>query len=249
MFETEFFFFTLLFVVMSTRHDPAWKYSKRHDDNKFRFTCNFCNKVVNGGVYRVKQHLVGGYTSVTTCPTCPEAVKEEVRAFMTKKKDVASVISPLDDFDDIGGDDDIDEMFGDVQSKPPPPKRSVSTQGSNSQPKPLPKKPKNLGPLDVYFTPDPEIEVEKRKGKGKQLKVDENTPYKNELKERAHRSIARWMYDTGIPLNAINYESFEPMLEAIGQYGPGLKPPSYYQVCVPLLLFIVTLFFMNSLFY
>lgn len=71
---------------MSNRTDPTWKYSKRHDDNKFKFTCNFCNKVVTGSVYRVKLHLAGGYPDVTSCPNCPEPVKEEIRAFICKKK-------------------------------------------------------------------------------------------------------------------------------------------------------------------
>ncbi|KAI8551645.1 hypothetical protein RHMOL_Rhmol06G0202200 [Rhododendron molle] len=69
-------------LLMSNRTDPAWKYSKRHEDNKFRFTCNFCDKVVTGSVYRVKLHLVGGYPDVTSCPNCPEPVKEEIRAFI-----------------------------------------------------------------------------------------------------------------------------------------------------------------------
>ncbi|KAL7222083.1 hypothetical protein ACSBR1_023905 [Camellia fascicularis] len=38
------------------------------------------------------------------------------------------------------------------------------------------------------------------------------------------------MYDAGIPLNAVNYESFGPMIEAIGQYGPSMKPPTYHKV-------------------
>ncbi|KAI8538801.1 hypothetical protein RHMOL_Rhmol09G0131500 [Rhododendron molle] len=67
---------------MSNRTDPAWKYSKRHEDNKFRFTCTFCNKVVTGSVYRVKLHLAGGYPDVTSCPNCLEPVKEEIRAFI-----------------------------------------------------------------------------------------------------------------------------------------------------------------------
>ncbi|KAL0405582.1 UNVERIFIED_CONTAM: hypothetical protein Slati_3872100 [Sesamum latifolium] len=40
------------------------------------------------------------------------------------------------------------------------------------------------------------------------------------------------MYDAGLPFNAINYESLGPTIEAIGQYGPGMKPPFYYEVRV-----------------
>ena len=43
------------------------------------------------------------------------------------------------------------------------------------------------------------------------------------------------MYDTGIPYNVVNYNSFGPMVEAFGQYGPSMKPPSYHEVRVPYL--------------
>ena len=55
------------------------------------------------------------------------------------------------------------------------------------------------------------------------------------MKDKAHGAIARWIYDAGLPLNCVNIESFGPMIETIGQYGPGLKPPTYHQVRVPLL--------------
>ena len=40
------------------------------------------------------------------------------------------------------------------------------------------------------------------------------------------------MYDVAIPFNAVNYASFQPMLEAIGQYGVGYKGPSFHDVRV-----------------
>ncbi|TXG72422.1 hypothetical protein EZV62_001001 [Acer yangbiense] len=47
--------------------------------------------------------------------------------------------------------------------------------------------------------------------------------------------IYGWMYDAGIPFNAMKYPSFKPFCEAVGQYGPGVTPPSYHEVRVPLL--------------
>ena len=40
------------------------------------------------------------------------------------------------------------------------------------------------------------------------------------------------MYDAAIPFNAVNYASFQPNLEAIGQYGVGYKGPSFHDVRV-----------------
>ena len=62
-----------------------------------------------------------------------------------------------------------------------------------------------------------------------------NEACKKELREKAYRDIARWMYDAAIPFNAVNYPSFDVMIESIGQYGVGLKPPSFHEVRVPLL--------------
>lgn len=49
------------------------------------------------------------------------------------------------------------------------------------------------------------------------------------LRDRACKEIARWFYDAGIPFNVANYPSFASMIEAIGQYSPGMKPPSMHE--------------------
>ncbi|KAL6535714.1 hypothetical protein OROHE_012558 [Orobanche hederae] len=76
----------------------------------------------------------------------------------------------------------------------------------------LRKPPKMKGPMDVFLTPDPEIVVRKRNGK--QPKIDENDGARKELRKRACKAFAKWM--------------------AI-RTGPGMKPPSYHEVRVPLL--------------
>jgi hypothetical protein len=58
-------------------------------------------------------------------------------------------------------------------------------------------------------------------------------------KKRVHDMqmyIARWIYEAGIPFNAINRDSFIQMLEAIGQFGPGAPPPTLYQLREPYLI-------------
>ncbi|RWR88532.1 hypothetical protein CKAN_01754700 [Cinnamomum micranthum f. kanehirae] len=89
--------------------------------------------------------------------------------------------------------------------------------------------------MDVFFTPNLDVVVQNRKTQGKQTRIDENDPYRKELRERACQRFARWIYDARLPSNAINYDSFGPMIEAIGQYGPGMKPPNYHELRVPLL--------------
>lgn len=43
------------------------------------------------------------------------------------------------------------------------------------------------------------------------------------------------IYCVAIPFNDTTYDSFHVMVEAIGQFGPGMNPPSMYELRVPLL--------------
>ena len=44
--------------------------------------------------------------------------------------------------------------------------------------------------------------------------------------------ITRWMYEAAIPFNAVTYPSFQSMIEAIDQYGVGMKGPTLHKVRV-----------------
>ena len=59
-----------------------------------------------------------------------------------------------------------------------------------------------------------------------------NDAYKKEAREKACTLIARWMYEATIPFNAATNPSFQPMIEAIDQYGVGMKEPSIHEVRV-----------------
>ena len=87
---------------------------------------------------------------------------------------------------------------------------------------------KDQGRNDHFFTPNVEAVVQNTSGKITQTTM--NDAYKKEARERACSLIARWMYDAAI--NAVTYPSFQPLIEAIGQYGVGMKGPSIYEVRV-----------------
>ena len=110
---------------------------------------------------------------------------------------------------------------------------SVSVNNITTPRGPSLKKPRQKGPMDAFFTPNPETVVQNRKDKGKQTSL--NGAYKKEMREHTIQRIARWFYDAGVPLNACTYDSFAPMIESIGQFGPRLKPPSYHELRVPCL--------------
>ncbi|XP_028117521.1 uncharacterized protein LOC114315151 [Camellia sinensis] len=158
---------------------------------------------------------------------------------MAKKKQVKEQINLIPDFDDMVDEEDFEDG-DDLVELPQHGKKSIPTQGSTERTssgsvQSKLKRPRKIGPMDCFFTPDPDVVAQKQKGKGKQSKIDENDPYKKELMEWAYVRIAIWMYDIGIPFNAVNYDSFGPMIQAIGQFGPGLKPPTYHMRRVPYL--------------
>ncbi|OIT05564.1 hypothetical protein A4A49_29924 [Nicotiana attenuata] len=49
------------------------------------------------------------------------------------------------------------------------------------------------------------------------------------------RAFARWVYDAGLPFNCVNYDTFGDFIEVVGQYGPGMKPPTYHEIRGPYL--------------
>ncbi|RVW24462.1 hypothetical protein CK203_082141 [Vitis vinifera] len=52
---------------------------------------------------------------------------------------------------------------------------------------------------------------------------------------RADMAVGRFFYDACIPINAVNYFYFKPMLDAISAIGPRYKGPNYHQLRVNLL--------------
>ena len=72
-------------------------------------------------------------------------------------------------------------------------------------------------------------------GKAHQSTLDKNNPIKQQLKMVAWKKIATWAYAVGLPFNAVRDESFQDMINAIGDYGRCMHAPSYHNLRVTLL--------------
>lgn len=57
-----------------------------------------------------------------------------------------------------------------------------------------------------------------------------NHMYKKEEREEVCQQIARFLHTSAIPFNVVNNSEFSLMLEKIGKYEYGLKPPSYHEI-------------------
>ncbi|PIN11847.1 hypothetical protein CDL12_15543 [Handroanthus impetiginosus] len=84
------------------QRNPSWNYGilpNPKDTNKI--ICKYCNKETNWGVNRSKKHLVGGYKDVKKCPKCPEFVRDEMRAYMTRRQETRNKMDTIPHFDEM----------------------------------------------------------------------------------------------------------------------------------------------------
>ncbi|KAL4198766.1 hypothetical protein AMTRI_Chr03g47640 [Amborella trichopoda] len=111
----------------------------------------------------------------------------------------------------------------------------VGTQSSKTKWAFGSKKARTRGPIDSFLTPSLETVIEKGKGEKKKKQVTIENRFKKEDRARVIQYIARWFFHGGISFNTARLNSFHTMLEAIGQFGPGLKAPTPYEIGEPLL--------------
>ena len=149
--------------------DPVRKYGAQDPHNKSNFTCNFCGTVVKGGAYRLKQHLIGGFKDAKNSP---EHVKEELKAFMDNKQSLKAQQARFQ----LHEPDEYDDE--EVEIAPP-------------------KKPRQKGPMDMYYTPNPYETVKGRNRKGgKQQTINEVC--RKDLRDKVCHEIGRWFYDAQV---------------------------------------------------
>uniref|UniRef100_UPI0005C9ACA9 uncharacterized protein LOC101303082 n=1 Tax=Fragaria vesca subsp. vesca TaxID=101020 RepID=UPI0005C9ACA9 len=95
------------------------------------------------------------------------------------------------------------------------------------------RQPHTLGPMDKFANIiDPDATLSGSKNTRQQNIHD--TLFK-ERTHSVHQFLARWVYEVGIPFHAIDNDSFKRFVEAVGQFGPGYRPPSQYLLREPLL--------------
>ncbi|KAL6342253.1 hypothetical protein AAG906_006876 [Vitis piasezkii] len=147
------------------------------------------------------------------CRKCLEHIKEEMEKYMSSKKSQKEQMN-------MGSEDVNKDLFGlkdedfgeEINSRMNV--TNISSGGSNRG-----------GSGGRMFS-------SKKPRQKNETKTTTNDAYKKEARERACMLITRWMYEVAIPFNAVTYPSFQPMIEAIGQYGVGMKRPTLHEVRV-----------------
>ncbi|KAJ1418685.1 Zinc finger, BED-type [Sesbania bispinosa] len=198
--------------IHSKRTNVAWKHCTpvRENDTNEIF-CNYCRKVMKGGITRGKQHLIGKAGNVTACLLAPEAVKVEIRSAIDGKK--------------LKQNEAFKKAIQDIEALNEEGCMEIGSSGDFSL------KDTRKEPMDLYTQPQ-STAAKNRKAKVVQAGIRELCDKK--ATERVYQSIARFWYQADIPFNLIKLESFHDMLRDVGHFGKQLKPPSYHDIRVPL---------------
>ena len=194
--------------------DVGWEYGELIDAlNLDKVKCKLCGKVLSGGIYRIKQHV--GHVKGNAAPCkkssdedklkCKNAI-EEAKAKKRQKNQHEVQVR-----DEVVIEDD-EEVEGTLGSR---------------------KTPRNLGPMDRFAsTIDPDSSLD---GSKKMRQQNINDALWKKRTHSVHQYLARWVYESGIPFHAVDNDSFKRFVEAVGQFGPGYRPPTQYQLREPLL--------------
>ncbi|CAM8990581.1 unnamed protein product [Rhodiola kirilowii] len=90
--------------------------------------------------------------------------------------------------------------------------------------------------LDAYG-----LDIEEDEGEAEQelVSIKQKTQSQgcqsSQSSKKGMKNIAAWFYEAEIPFHTAKYPSFQKALDKVGQFGIGLKPPSAYELRVPLL--------------
>lgn len=209
-------------------NDLGWKYGYWPDLNdKNLVRCKLCDKDTKGGIRRLKEHLTGGYGDVKKCLKVTEEISKEMRDFMTKHKKMKAAI-------EIDEEQPQNEMGASQNSRTEPSSGTVSQKRKEILFEEKAHKHAR-GSMDAFVRRTPEDVIDERWSKGASQTTLENRMRSEDERHKLRSYFARWAYESGVPFNALKSKSFHILVEAIGQYGPGFKPPSMHDYRVSLL--------------
>ncbi|XP_057750262.1 uncharacterized protein LOC130968812 [Arachis stenosperma] len=223
--------------------DPGWEHGVAQDERKKKVKCNYCEKIVSGGINRFKQHLARIPGEVAPCKNAPEEVylkiKENMKWHRTGRRHrqpEAKELIPFyaksvnDDDDDEEEEDEYEQMEDASHHVNKETLIDVDNRLSKDFRKTFKAMPPSTGPepvlrrsrLDNIYLKLPKNQPPQAFN---QVKV--KTGPTKKLRKEVISTICKFFYHAGIPVQAADSLYFHKMLEVVGQYGQGLVcPPS-----------------------
>ncbi|EEF43186.1 uncharacterized protein LOC8261347 [Ricinus communis] len=214
--------------------DPGWEHGVAQDERKKKVKCNYCDKVVSGGINRFKQHLARIPGEVAPCKNAPEEVylkiKENMKWHRTGRRPRQPDTKPISTFyKQSDNEDEEDEPEQDALFHKSKERMVIGDKrlgkdlritykgmSSSNASESLCKKSR----LDSVFLNTPNSLIP---SSCKQLKVKTRSCRKS--RKEVISAICKFFYHAGVPLQAANSLYFHKMLELVAQYGQGLVGP------------------------
>ncbi|XP_008778107.4 uncharacterized protein LOC103697942 [Phoenix dactylifera] len=222
----------IILPIGTQKHDPAWKHCLMiRSGDRTKLKCMYCMKPFSGGgIHRIKEHLARHKGNASCCPRVPPEVQVAMQqslegAAVRKNKKVK-----------------LAEEANKVCSS------SNQAEGGQAdvglQMIPLPEMLHDIPPLQVEVR---EEGMPKERGRKKRARytspppppppfptaLEVGVPIKSYLgapvdKDHVYMAIGRFLYEAGVPMDAVNSVYFQPMLDAIASAGPGYEMFSYH---------------------
>ncbi|MQL86309.1 hypothetical protein Taro_018840 [Colocasia esculenta] len=76
--------------------DAVWRYGECVGESKHQVKCNYCHRVVCGGITQFKKHFVGTIGGTGPCASAPEEVREMINQKFSEKRTGRASTGKLD---------------------------------------------------------------------------------------------------------------------------------------------------------
>ena len=154
----------------------GWQYGILVDpNNKDKVKCKFCDKVMQGGIYRLKQHVAHDGKNATKCPKSIDEAKEKCQKSLdgAKRKRADKVVRELELREEVNVSQVAEES------------EEVICVGSSE--------PHKLGPMDKWTKA-----IDPKASRSESLQQQRlNKELWKERTHQVHKYIARWVYTHG----------------------------------------------------
>ena len=71
---------------MALKHDIGWEHAEPFGGNRRIPKCKYCEKVIHGGITRLKQHIAYISGQVEGCQSVPAKVSQSIRLFVKPRE-------------------------------------------------------------------------------------------------------------------------------------------------------------------
>jgi hypothetical protein len=238
--------------IGAQKHDPAWKHCLLvRSAGRVRLKCAYCGKhFLGGGIHRFKEHLARRPGNACCCPSVPADVEgvmhrslEEVAAKKLRKRSLAAAAGHAFATPSPSTHNGVADMQSPIHMVPlnqvldpraeetPPPSEMVWSGDtvSKKRKKALAVRRASATPLPPHSQPAPQHQTVMALDSAVPLSMHFD-PAGSDKQEKVSMAVGRFLYDAGVPLDAVNSVHFQPMIDAIASTGGRPEVLSYHDL-------------------